>query len=236
MFKRILQTTTNLSKAVLRGIIQGSGAAALYLSASAFLALLLTIGYLVYAWDIDQTRWYRALGILQGIELDEIQRAERERAAEIHFGIVLEERVRQRLEDEYRQDVRQTARSLPSPPEVPRTEAPAVPSDAERISDYERRIAADRAKAESEGLANLIETLEGMPPDQAKEVIRRFWKETPQRALQVLMGMEERTRQRILNAMQATVDEELKDLTEILQRIGDGEPMTSIINDAAREP
>ena len=75
-----------------------------------------------------------------------------------------------------------------------------------------------------------------MPPFQAKEVIRNLWQENPQRVLQMLSGMEERSRQRILYAMDESDDEELKDLCEILQRIGDGEPMLSTIERAANEP
>jgi hypothetical protein len=50
----------------------------------------------------------------------------------------------------------------------------------------------------------------------------------------MLLDMEERPRRRILYAMETSEDAELRDLCDILQRIGDGEPMLSMINDAER--
>ena len=232
LFKKIAKMAGGLAMTALRGALQGSGTAALYLCTSTLLAGLLLTAYLTYAWDIDSQKWYRAYAILQGIELDEIMHAERERAAEINYERVLEARAARLRESEF-QEIRQTVFAQPPPREEPLPEPPAEPSDAERIGNYERRIAADRARAQSAGLAEQTDLIENMTPFQAKEVIRNLWQEAPQRVLQILMGMDERARQRILYAMEETDEEELRDLCEILQRIGDGEPMTSLINEAA---
>ena len=236
MFKRILQSALGLSKAAVRVAIQGSGTASLYLCTSTLLAGLLLTAYLTYAWNIDARKWYRALAILQGIEVEETLQAERDRAAEMNFERVLEERAVRLLEHEFQREVRQGAFSLPPPPEEPIPEPPSEPSDGERIGAYERRVQADLAQARSAGLAEQTQLIENMIPDQAKEVIRRLWQENPQRVLQILMDMEERSRQRILYAMRESNDAELKDLCEILQRIGDGDPMTSIIDQASQTP
>ena len=238
MVKRILgilHSAKDLSKAAVRGALQSSGTAALYLCTSTLLAAILTIAYLNYAWEIDKQQWYRAYAILQGIELDEIHQAEQDRAADIYYERVLATRA-ERLRDEEFQDIRQAVFSQPPPPEEPGPAPPAEPNDAERIGAYDRRLAADRARAQSEGLLEQTQLIENMPPFQAKEVIRNLWQENPQRVLQMLSGMEERSRQRILYAMDESDDEELKDLCEILQRIGDGEPMLSTIERAANEP
>jgi len=238
MFKRIqrlLQGAANLSKTAFQAALSGSGTAALYLGTSTLLAVLLLVAYLIYAWDIDQQRWYRAMAVLQGIELDEIHQAEQRRAAEITYQMVLAERA-ERLRDNEFQQIRQMAFSQPPPQEAPQAEPPYIPNEAERISAFEERLRRERARVQTEGLAEQTQIIERMNPDQAKEVIRKLWQEAPQRVLQILMGMEERNRQKILYAMRESNDEELKDLCEILQRIGDGEPEASILKEAEKEP
>ena len=111
------------------------------------------------------------------------------------------------------------------------------PSDADRISAYEKRVQTDQAKSQSAGLEEQTRVIEEASPDWAKDVILRIWKDgATQRVLQMLMAMEDKPRAKILYAMQTTEDEEAKKLCEILQKIGDGDPMTSILKDAAKEP
>ena len=236
MIKRLLQKGIELSKIAVRGAIQGSGMGALYFCTSTLLAAILLAGYLTYAWNIDRERWYRAYAVLQGIELAELRQSEMDAAADISFERVLAERARRLRDDEFIWEVRQQSDSIGPPvPDTP-PEPLEDPDDIARISEYERRLAADIARARSEGQANLTQLLERMDPDQAKEVIRRFWNDEGERrrVLQVLMDMEDRPRENILFAMQETNDEELRDLCDILLRIGDGEPMVSLIQEASR--
>ena len=238
MVKKILQMVTGLAKTALQTAIQGSGMAALYFCASAFLAALLLIPLLVYAWNIDKERAYRALAVLQGVEATEIQQAERELIAEKGADAMLERRAMRNMERDYFEGVTQSVAALPPPPEPPKPEPPPpVPSDAERISAYDQRVKADVARANSAGLGDLTDIIGNADTDWAKEVIRKFWKDGEnKRVLQMFAAMEDRERKKILYAMQQDVTDELKDLCEILLRIGDGEPMTSILNNAAREP
>ena len=238
MIKKILQKVTGLAQAALRTAIQGSGTAALYLCASAFLAALLLIPLLIYAWKIDKERAYRALAILQGIENTELRQAERELIAEKGADAMLERRAIRRMERDYFENVTQSVASQPPPPEPPKPEPPPpVPNDAERISAYDQRVKADVAKANSAGLDDLTDIIGNADTDWAKEVIRKFWKDgETKRVLQMFAAMEDRQRKKILYAMQQDITDELKDLCEILLRIGDGEPMTSILNNAAKEP
>lgn len=238
MFKKVLQKIGQYTKAVLKTTLQGSGTAALYLGASAFLAAVLTGIVLKYAWDVDNTKWNRALAILQGLEIVEIQKAEQDKAAEITYETVLEARAKRLRENEYNREVTQQVAALPPPPEPPKpVPPPAELSAAEQISAYEKRVQDDLATSRSNGLAEETRLLANMDAEQAKEVIRKLWKDgANQRVLQMLMDMEEKPRGDILYAMQQENDEELKDLCEILQRIGDGDPMTPIINSAANPP
>jgi len=237
MFKKIGQMAGQYAKFALAAAIQNSGTAALYLGTSTLLAAILLAVLLTFAWKIDSQRAYRALAILQGVELDEIQQAERDEAAKISFQDTLDRRAARLLSDEFRQDITQRALSLQLPPEDPKPELPSPPSAAERIDAYEKRIAADLARSRADGLDEETRLIANMIPDQAKEVIRKLWKDgANKRVIQMLTAMEDRERERILYAMRESNDEELKDLCEILQRIGDGEPMASAIKEAAKEP
>jgi len=237
MFKTILQKASEYSKVAIKGAIQNSGIAALYLCSATLLAGILLTAILTYKWDIDEQKWYRALAILQGIELAEIQQAERDKVAGITHDRVLTERAAQSRRDEFRQEITNRSTSLQLPPEDPKPLPPPPPSANDRIDAYEQRVKADIAKSRSAGLDEQTRLIENMRPDMAKEVIRKLWKDGfMQRVLQMLTAMEEKNQERILYAMRESDDEELKDLCEILQRIGDGEPMTSILEEAGKEP
>jgi len=237
MIKRILQQAGQLAKAALQGTMQWSGVAALYLCSSAFLAMLLLAAILTYTGYIDKIKWYRALAILQGVELAEIQKAEQDRAAEVSYENVLRQRAERFRTEEYDRDVTQQVIALPPPPEPPKPEPPPPePSDAEKISAYVKRVKDDLAKARTAGLDEQTRLIENMDPEQAKEVIRRLWKEgARQRVLTMLLAMTDKRRGEILYTMQQDNDAELKDLCDILQNIGDGEPMASTIKNASKE-
>jgi len=237
MLKTILQTASRYAKAVVAGAIQNSGIAALYLGTSTLLAAMLLAAYLSYAWDITPDRWYRAYALLQGYELGEIQKAEQDRAAEARHEDTIARRAMRDRNEEYNKDVTQPVASYTLPPEMPKPAPPPPPSDAEEISAYVKRVKDDLAKAKSAGLDEVIRIFENMDPDQAKEAIIQHWKDGKiQRVLDVFDGMEEKRKDNILDAFLVTNEEELKILNEILQRIGDGEPMTSVIENAAKKP
>jgi len=237
LFKAILQKAGQYSALALTAAIQNSGIAALYLGTSTLLAAILTAAYLTYAWDIDSTKVYRAVATLQGSDLSAIRQSERDAAAQISYDAMIAERAKRLREDEFRRDVTQRAASLQLPPEDPKPQPPPPPSAAERIDAYKKRIADDLAQSEAAGLDEQTRLIANMVPDQAKEVIRKLWKDgANKRVVQMLTAMEEKERERILYAMRESNDEELKDLCEILQRIGDGEPMRSVIQKAAEEP
>ena len=237
MFNTIRQKLGQYTRAALAAVMQGSGTAALYLGASTLLAAILLAVIMTYAWDIDRERWFRALAILQGVELAEIQQAERDAVAEISFEEVLERRAMWNREREFRQEITEQAVRWQLPPEEPAPLPPPPPSDADRISAYEQRVQRDIAQSRTEGLAELTQILGRGNPEWAKGVVRELWQQGQNRlVLQALLDLEERQRERILFAMQETNDEELRDLCEILLRIAAGEPRTSILEEAAREP
>ena len=218
--------------------MQGSGAAALYFCAAAFLATILSGVYLKYTHNIDKEKWYKMLAVMYDVEQDAIRQAERDRIAEAGFDAVVERRALRLREREYEEDITQQVAALPPPPEPPKPiPPPPEPSAAERISAYEKRVQADKAKAQSAGLDDLTDIIGNADSDWAKEVIRKFWKDGQnKRVLQMFAAMEDKQRKNILYSMRQDDTDELKDLCEILQRIGDGEPLSSILNEAAKEP
>ena len=231
MIKRFLQNAVALSKAAVRGAIQGSGTAALYLCTSTLLAAVLLAVYLTFAWDIDKDRWYRAYATLMGIELAEIQQAERDAAAGANLEAVLERRAMRNRQDEFQQGIRQPVLETPPLPGTPPPPPPPGPSE-EEIREVLNEAA--RAAARIEGLTQLIEDIAALPPDAGKDVIRDIWRDDPDRVMTILNEMEEIPRRRILRSFDTTDADELRDLVAILQRIGDGEPMVSNINNPTR--
>ncbi|MDR2754918.1 MAG: hypothetical protein LBC20_04365 [Planctomycetaceae bacterium] len=215
-------------------LLKVSGILALYGCTSMFLAAIILGAYLKYAWQIDYEKWIKMLAIAQGFEIADIQQAVEDRIAEMSYEEVLEHRAKRTREDEFQHEsVAKTIVVAPPPAETPVEEKKSEQKDDSLIKAFEKRLAEEKKKANDAGLAEETRLLESMEPEQAKEVIRRFIKDgAMQRVLTMLLAMEEKKRGEILYAMQG--EEELKDLCDILQRIGNGEPLTSLIDNAAQ--
>jgi hypothetical protein len=238
MLNSILKKVSQLSKAALTTVMQGSGATALYLCTSTFLAAILLAAYLAYAWDIDKEKWYKAMAILQGQDVSEMQQAAQDRIVDMSYDEVLARRAERLRTNEF-QEVRQQAAALPLPPEDPKPEPPPpAPNDAERISAFDKHVKAEMDKLRTAGRDELTRLIEdkGMDVDQAKEVLRKFWKDGyKDLVLMTLLDMADKRRGEILYSFQQDEPDELKDLNEILKDISDGKPMTSIAQKAGEE-
>ncbi|GHT44901.1 hypothetical protein FACS189454_03490 [Planctomycetales bacterium] len=231
MFGKIL----NLLKSVGAKAVQGAGVAALYVGASTCLAAILLGLYLKYAWNIDAAKYYKMLAIAQGVEVEQQQRAAAERVAEIGYENVLERRARRNRETEFQQEsILQQIVAEPAP-EDPKPEPKPVVDDKTRINAFQKYVDDQKKAAQSEGLAEETRLLENMEPEQAKEVIRKLWKDgAMKRVLEMLLAMEERRRGDILYTMNQEKTDELKDLCDIMQRIGNGEPMAGVLAEAEK--
>ncbi|MDR1142138.1 MAG: hypothetical protein LBL62_10620 [Planctomycetaceae bacterium] len=217
-------------------LLKITGTLALYGCTSMFLAAVILGVYLKYAWRIDHEKWIKMLAVAQGFEIADIQKAVEDRIAEMSYEEVLELRAKRTREDEFqRGSIEKTIVIAPPPVETPvaETKPEQKTKDDSLIKAFEKRLAEEKKKAGEAGLAEETRLLENMEPEQAKEVIRRLLKDGAiQRVLTMLLAMEEKNRGEILYTMQG--DEELKDLCDILQRIGNGEPLTSLIDNAAQ--
>ena len=218
-------------------MVRGSGTAALYLCTSTLLAAILLATYLIYNYGIDKERAYKASAILMGYDLRDTQQAARDRIAEISHDDVLERRAQRLLDDEFIREVRQPVASFPLPPEEPKPEPPPpAPSDAERLSAYQKRVQDDLTQARTAGRDELTRLIEdkGMDTEQAKEVIRKFWKDGfKDLVLATLLDMADKRRGEILYSFDQNNADELKDLNEILKDISDGKPKASTFEKAA---
>ncbi|MDR0337806.1 MAG: hypothetical protein LBI18_12020 [Planctomycetaceae bacterium] len=215
-------------------LLKMTGTLALYGCTSMFLAAVILGAYLKYAWQIDHAKWIKMLAVAQGFEIADIHQAVEDRIAAMSYEEVLEHRAKRTREEEFqRESVEKTIAVLSPPPvEAPTPETKPEPQNDSLIKAFEKRLAEEKKKAGEAGLAEETRLLENMEPAQAKEVIRRLLKDGAiQRVLTMLLAMEEKNRGEILYTMQD--EEELKDLCDILQRIGNGEPLTSFIDNAA---
>ena len=174
-----------------------------------------------------------------GHDISAAQQAAQDRIAELSLDDIRERRAERRLIDEFNREVRQPTDSLPLPPEDLKPEPPpSAPSEAERINAYQKRVQDDLAKARTAGREELTRLIEdrGMDLEQAKEVIRKFWKDGfKDPVLVTLLDMADKRRGEILYTFDQNNAEELKDLNDILKDISDGKPMTSVIEKAAED-
>ena len=239
MFNTILQKVGQFSKLALSMMVRGSGTAALYLCTSTLLAAILLASYLIYNYGINKERVYKASAVLMGHDISAAQQAAQDRIAELSLDDIRERRAERRLIDEFNREVRQPTDSLPLPPEDLKPEPPpSAPSEAERINAYQKRVQDDLAKARTAGREELTRLIEdrGMDLEQAKEVIRKFWKDGfKDLVLVTLLDMADKRRGEILYTFDQNNAEELKDLNDILKDISDGKPMTSVIEKAAED-
>ena len=212
-------------------LLKITGTLALYGCASMFLATLLLGAYLTYAWNIDQTKRIRLLALAQGHDITDIQKAVEDRIAEMSYDQVLELRAKRLREEE--------AKKMSSEAEV--TEL--LLADEKKINAELKKIRKEREafdkyvkdyqdRARSAGLAEETRIIEEAEPEFAKDVILRLLRErgATQRVLTMLMAMDEKNRSEILYAMQG--EDEQKELIDLLQRIGDGEPMSKVLEEA----
>jgi hypothetical protein len=217
-------------------LLKFSGTATLYTCTSLFLAGLILGVYLKYAWQIDHEKWVKILAAAQGLELANIQEEVQKRIAEINYDTVLERRAARIRDEEFlRRSVEQNVAVTP-PVEVPQPQPETKTSKPEddREKRFEKKVKDYLDQAKSAGLSEETRLLEAMEPEQAKEVIRKLWKDgAVERVLTMLLAMEEKNRGEILYSMQQ--NEELKDLCDILQRIGNGEPLSAAVEKIADE-
>ncbi len=104
----------------------------------------------------------------------------------------------------------------------------------ERRVAFEQKLAETRGQATSEGLAEVQRTLQAIEADQAKNQLTRMLRDDRMDdVVNIIQAMPLDKRKEILAEFQS--EAEADDLYEILRRIGEGSPVTDLI-DAADPP
>lgn len=214
-------------------ILKITGTAALYGFSSLFLASLILGTYLAYAWNIDKSKRNRMLAIAQGHDLTEIQKAVEQRVAEMSFEDVLELRAKRLREEEFKRDS-----SEKNVTELMLADEKRIDAKIARLEklrkDYDDHVKKSTTDAKAAGLAEQTRIIEAAEPEFAKDIILGIIKDfgDTRRVLEMLLAMEEKNRDEILFAMEG--EEELKELVVLLQKIGNGEPLADVLNEADR--
>lgn len=212
-------------------ILRITGTIALYGCASMFLASLVLLTYLRFAWDVNESKRVKMLAIAQGHDLSEIQRAVEDRIAEMSYEEVLEKRAKRLREDEIKggSGEKEVTDTLLADEKRIDTKLKQIQTRKDTFDKYVKDYQ-DRAKAI--GLAEETRLIEEAEPEFAKDIILGLIKDhgATERVLTMLLAMDENNRSEILYAMQT--EEELKELCILLQKIGDGEPLSKVLEEA----
>ena len=211
-------------------LLKISGTAVLYGCTSLFLASLLLTAYLKYAWRIDNAKWVQMLAIAQGHDLFGLREKVEQRIAEMSFEEVLQVRAKRLREEEFAGQVGQPSETLPGDELKINEKLKEIKDRREAFDKYVK----DRLDEYKEtGLAEQTRLIEEAKPEMAKDIILGLIKDhgAVERVLVMLLRMDDRRRGEILYRMQK--EEELKELCNLLQRIGNGEPFAKVIEEAA---
>jgi hypothetical protein len=104
----------------------------------------------------------------------------------------------------------------------------------QRREAFERKLEDTQRNAQDAGLKELQRTLQALPPEQAKDQLLKFYND--QRiddVVNIIQGIPLEVRKEI---MQEFVDPaEAEKLHEVLRRIGEGQPVTSFIDQARND-
>lgn len=205
----------------------------LYLMAATLLTIIFLGVYLWFAWDMNSQRLTQMVAIAQGYDLID---AVRKRVAEKYKSrdqSNMDEIIERRAAQGRDWDLRNLA--IREGMEEVKYEQRLL---AEKHAHYEKVTAAFTARlqqlkeeAESEGMQELQRILIAIDPEQAKNQIMEMVKKGEDDVVvQLLRGMEDRPRSKIIGEM--TTEAENTDLADILQRLREGEPETTIADDA----
>ncbi|GHT35125.1 hypothetical protein FACS189427_03750 [Planctomycetales bacterium] len=219
-------------KSWLDALLKISGTVALYGCTSTFLAAILLGAYLSYAWNIDKNKRLRLWAIAQGHDIADLQRQIEDKIARMSYDDVLELRAKRLREAEFQNNSSENAVK-----EIVAADEKDI--DAKLKQFRRQRAAFDKyvndyvAGMKTKGLSEETRLIEEAEPEMAKDIILGIIKEYNDynRVLTMLLAMDEQKRGAILYAMSG--EEEQKKLVDLLQRIGNGEPLAKVAEDAA---
>ena len=202
-----------------------SVAAVLYLATSLFIAQTLLFAYLSYAWKIDKNKLTQMYAIAQGVDLavdkEKLRKTIEDQVQQMSYDEVL----RIRADRDTRVDYANARGGLTEDAllaEVRRLEDQKAQFN-EVMKNFEKRAADVKEQAQTAGFNELVTMMQSLQPELAKKQIMLMLNNNEHdRVVLMLRAMEEKPRKKLLNTLQA--DEEVEELSDILRRVGDGEP------------
>ena len=210
-------------------LLKITGTVALYGCTSLFLASLLLGAYLKYAWQIDDVRWAQLVALAQGHDIFGLNEKVEQRIAEMSFEEVLQIRAKRLREEEF-------AGQIGQPPETLPADVAKVNAILKEIQDsrtaFDKYVKDYLDSTKETGIVEETRLIEEAKPEMAKDIILGLIKDhgAVERVLIMLLRMDDQRRGEILYRMKK--EEELKELCNLLQRIGNGEPLAKVIEDA----
>ncbi|MCL2742993.1 MAG: hypothetical protein FWE67_03995 [Planctomycetaceae bacterium] len=215
-------------------LLRVSGTAALYGCTSTLLAAILLGAYLSYAWNIDKNKRLRLWAIAQGHDIADLQRQIEDKIARMSYEEVLELRAKRLREEEFQSNSSEGAVNEIIAVDEKDIDAKLKQFRRQRTA-FDKHISDYIASTKSRGIAEQTRLIEEAESDRAKDMILGILKEYNDynRVLTMLLAMDERKRGQILYEM--TGEEEMKKLVDLLQRIGNGEPLAKVADDAAEQ-
>ncbi|MDR2641536.1 MAG: hypothetical protein LBC74_01955 [Planctomycetaceae bacterium] len=216
-------------------ILKIIGTTLLYGSASTFMAMILLWTCLSYSWNIDKSKRIKMIAIAQGHDLAALQRGIEDRIGTMTYEEILERRAKWLQENELRDNSssNENLSQLLTKDMEEIDHKLALIDKREKV--FQKHIDDYLASTKNAGLDEQREIIEKADPDVAKNIllgiIRDFgdWN----RVLTMIRDMNAQKKREILYAMEG--EEEQKKLVELLQKIGNGEPLAPEIEKAAKE-
>nr|WP_236620964.1 hypothetical protein [Rhodopirellula sallentina] len=197
------------------------------------LTQLILLGYFVVQGTLDATSATKVLALVNGIDISgnrlrQIMR-EGEDREQPDFDEILEARQRQSL------DIDMRLRSQREFKDELSVMLASLRSERERFDErresFDRRLEEIRQGAQEEGLREVQRTLQALEAEQSKELLLRMFDDKRiDDVVNIIQAMPIDKRKDIL-AEFVSVEEQDK-LHEILRRIGDGMPTTTVIDEA----
>lgn len=197
------------------------------------LTQLILLGYFVVQGTLDTSSATKMLALVNGIDISGQQlrqiMQEGEDREQPDFDEILEARQRQSL------DIDMRLRSQREFKDELSVMLASLKIERERFDErresFDRRLEKIRKGAQEDGLREVQRTLQALEAEQSKELLLRMFDDKRiEDVVNIIQAMPIDKRKDIL-AEFATVEEQDK-LHEILRRIGDGMPTTTVIDDA----
>ncbi|MGL6195779.1 MAG: hypothetical protein ACRC2T_13265 [Thermoguttaceae bacterium] len=216
-------------------LLKLSGTALLYIGASMFLAELIFLAYLKFAWGINSNKVNQMIAIAQGIDIFQTEKKLREavedKIQQMSYDEVLKIRAERGLQGDYGKMISgQSEKALLA--DVRRFEDQKKQFD-QSVLNFEKRLTDLKKEQESAGFNELVLMMESLDAKLSKKQILQMIENKEQdRVVLILRAMKPVARKKLLNVLKE--DSDVKELADIFRRVGDGEPESKLVKEAQK--